>query len=181
MTTEPPKRCAGITEGHERITGQVKWYDATKGYGFIGREGENDVFVHITAIWSEDVFPRRPVLLAGETVEFYVAQSDKGVEAREVSLENGVAIPKRPIRRFFKRSNRRQHKAEVAAEGTTAEAPKEETKPTEDGQQPERKTYRRYRRNNRKNNKKTEAAAPVASEAAPAPAPVEVAAEPTQN
>ncbi|KAK8794783.1 hypothetical protein WA158_001764 [Blastocystis sp. Blastoise] len=155
MEGEAPKRCSGITEGHERVTGQVKWYDTTKGFGFIGRENEKDTFVHISAIWSEDTFPRRPVLLPNETVEFYVADTPKGNEAREVSLVGGVIVPKRSIHRFFRRNNQEENPTE-----NNGEAPAE-------GEKPRRRFYRRnnnYRRNYRKNNNETAPAAEVPAE-----------------
>lgn len=66
----------------ERITGTVKWFNATKGYGFIGRDdNEADVFVHFSAIQMEGY--RR--LKEGEKVEFTVEDGPKGVQAAAVT------------------------------------------------------------------------------------------------
>ena len=64
----------------ERITGTVKWFNGTKGYGFIVREGGKDVFVHYSAIQSGGF--RK--LEEGQTVEFSVEDSDKGPQATNV-------------------------------------------------------------------------------------------------
>ena len=64
----------------ERITGTVKWFNARKGYGFIGREDGEDVFVHFTAIQTEGY--RR--LDEGQGVEFTIEEGPKGVQAAEV-------------------------------------------------------------------------------------------------
>ncbi|NJN99646.1 MAG: cold-shock protein [Anaerolineales bacterium] len=64
----------------ERITGTVKWFNTTKGYGFITREGGPDVFVHYSAIQS-DGFRN---LAEGDRVEFSVEQSSKGPQASNV-------------------------------------------------------------------------------------------------
>ncbi len=65
----------------ERIVGTVKWFNAAKGYGFIGREdGEDDVFVHFSAIQSEGY--RR--LNKGEKVEFTIEEGPKGLQAANV-------------------------------------------------------------------------------------------------
>ena len=62
-------------------TGKVKWFDPKKGYGFIiGDEGQ-DVFVHYTSILGEGF----RVLKDGETVDYELAESDKGFQARNVS------------------------------------------------------------------------------------------------
>ena len=64
----------------ERITGTVKWFNGSKGYGFIAREGGEDVFVHFSAIQS-DGFRN---LFEGQTVEFTVEQGPKGLQASNV-------------------------------------------------------------------------------------------------
>jgi cold shock protein len=64
----------------ERIFGTVKWFNAAKGYGFIGREGGDDVFVHFSSIQSDGY--RR--LEKGQQVEFSVEEGPKGLQAAKV-------------------------------------------------------------------------------------------------
>lgn len=64
----------------ERFTGTVKWFNASKGYGFIGREGGEDVFVHFSAIQMEG-YKR---LKEGQTVEFSIENGPKGLQAADV-------------------------------------------------------------------------------------------------
>ena len=64
----------------ERVVGRVKWFNATKGYGFIEREGEPDVFVHYTAIVGSGY----RTLDEGELVEFTIVQGQKGLQAADV-------------------------------------------------------------------------------------------------
>ena len=66
----------------DRITGTVKWFSAEKGFGFILREGDTDVFVHHSAIAEQGY----RTLEEGQKVEFSVQSSDKGVQAREVKI-----------------------------------------------------------------------------------------------
>ena len=65
---------------NERVTGTVKWFNGQKGYGFISRDGGEDVFVHYSAIQG-DGFRN---LEEGERVEFTVEQGRKGPSAAEV-------------------------------------------------------------------------------------------------
>ncbi|WKZ37263.1 MAG: cold-shock protein [Anaerolineales bacterium] len=64
----------------ERISGTVKWFNGSKGYGFLEREGGADVFVHFSAIQG-DGFKN---LEEGQKVEFIVEQGPKGPQASEV-------------------------------------------------------------------------------------------------
>ena len=62
-------------------TGKVKWFNDSKGFGFITREGgKPDVFVHHSAIVSEGFRS----LAEGEAVEFEVIQGPKGLQAANV-------------------------------------------------------------------------------------------------
>lgn len=60
--------------------GTVKWFNAEKGFGFIEIEGENDVFVHFSAINQEGY----KSLEEGQAVEFEVVEGDRGPQAANV-------------------------------------------------------------------------------------------------
>lgn len=60
--------------------GKVKWFNNAKGFGFIERDGEADVFVHHTAIQQEGF----RTLDQGEVVTFDVIEGPKGLQARNV-------------------------------------------------------------------------------------------------
>lgn len=66
----------------ERITGTVKWFNGSKGYGFLAREGGADVFVHFSAIQG-DGFKN---LEEGQKVEFTVEKGPKGPQATNVVI-----------------------------------------------------------------------------------------------
>jgi CspA family cold shock protein len=66
----------------ERIIGTVKWFNGGKGYGFIAREGGEDVFVHYSAIQSEGYRN----LTEGQQVEFSITQGPKGLQAEDVKV-----------------------------------------------------------------------------------------------
>ena len=62
-------------------TGRVKWFNNSKGYGFIEQEGDKDVFVHYSAIQEQGYRS----LNEGETVEFDLAKGPKGYQASNVA------------------------------------------------------------------------------------------------
>ncbi len=64
----------------ERITGTVKWFNGSKGYGFLAHEGGKDVFVHFSAIQGDGF----KSLEEGQKVEFTVEQGPKGPQAANV-------------------------------------------------------------------------------------------------
>ncbi len=61
-------------------SGKVKWFDPKKGYGFIVGEAGEDVFVHYTSIQGEGF----RALKDGETVDYELAEGDKGFQAKNV-------------------------------------------------------------------------------------------------
>jgi len=68
----------------ERIQGTVKWFNETKGFGFISREGGDDLFVHYSEIQADGFRS----LDEGARVEFEVTQGKKGLQASSVTLVN---------------------------------------------------------------------------------------------
>lgn len=68
-------------EGRE--SGEIKWFNSKKGYGFITRDQGDDVFVHYRDIEGGD----RHSLSDGQRVTFVVVQGDKGLQAEEVEVE----------------------------------------------------------------------------------------------
>jgi len=63
----------------ETIQGVVLWFHISRGYGFIGRDAAEDVFVHYSALEVAKA------LRSGQLVEFVLAQSSKGLQATKVS------------------------------------------------------------------------------------------------
>ena len=64
----------------DRVVGTVKWFNGTKGYGFLAREGGEDVFVHFSAIQGEGFRN----LVEGQKVEFTIEKGPKGLQAANV-------------------------------------------------------------------------------------------------
>jgi CspA family cold shock protein len=62
------------------MKGTVRWFNPTKGYGFIGRDDGPDIFVHYSAIVDEGY----KTLDEGDKVEFQIVQGPKGPQAAEV-------------------------------------------------------------------------------------------------
>lgn len=66
----------------DRVSGTVKWFNNSKGFGFIARESGDDVFVHFRAIRGEGY----KSLQEGQNVEFELHDGDKGLQAQEVDI-----------------------------------------------------------------------------------------------
>ena len=70
-----------VVENMSTVTGTVKWFNETKGYGFIAQEDGPDVFVHFSAIQGDGF----KTLTDGQKVEFTVTDGQKGPQAENVS------------------------------------------------------------------------------------------------
>ncbi len=77
-------RCLGRRRFKEETLAQgtVKWFSNEKGFGFIEREGGDDVFVHHSKITMDGY----RTLVEGQKVEFDVVQGDKGLQAENVHV-----------------------------------------------------------------------------------------------
>jgi CspA family cold shock protein len=72
---------ASCEEGSAVATGKVKWFNNSKGYGFIQQEDGTDIFVHFSAIQGEGY----KTLEEGQAVQFEITQGPKGLQAANVS------------------------------------------------------------------------------------------------
>ena len=72
----------------DRVLGTVKWFNGTKGFGFIEREGGPDVFVHFSAIKGEGF----KNLQEGQKVEFTIEKGVKGLQASDVLVIDGISF-----------------------------------------------------------------------------------------
>jgi CspA family cold shock protein len=87
-TTSPALHKHARHSAHEalpstgREIGTVKWFNTSKGFGFISRDQGDDIFVHFRAIRGEG----HRVLVEGQRVEFSVIQKDKGLQAEDVTV-----------------------------------------------------------------------------------------------
>lgn len=77
---KPQKSSSPKSTGGKREEGEVKWFNVSKGFGFISRENGEEIFVHFRSILGEG----RRSLRDGQKVSFVVADSDKGLQAEEV-------------------------------------------------------------------------------------------------
>ncbi len=71
-----------VDENDDREQGTVKWFNVSKGFGFITRGEDDDVFVHFRNIRGRG----HRSLAEGQKVRFYVRESDKGLQAEDVSI-----------------------------------------------------------------------------------------------
>ena len=83
-------------EGMVRLTGTMKWFDATRGFGFlVSDEAEGDILVHFSVLKEQD----RRSLPEGAVVECLVAEQERGLQARRVlSIDLSNAVVPEPQR-----------------------------------------------------------------------------------
>jgi CspA family cold shock protein len=65
----------------KRTTGVVRWFDGSKGYGYIDADDGEDVFVHYRDILGQEI----PFLSEGERVTFFLEQTIRGPQATDVT------------------------------------------------------------------------------------------------
>ncbi len=80
--SKPARKATKKTSSAKKETGSVKWFSASKGFGFITRDAGDDIFVHFRSILGKG----HRILQEGQRVEFIVTDGSKGLQAEEVSM-----------------------------------------------------------------------------------------------
>lgn len=83
--TAAPEQTDSSTSNLDKEMGSVKWFSASKGFGFITRDNGEDIFVHFRSIMGKG----HRILREGQRVEFAVTEGTKGLQAEEVSAIKG--------------------------------------------------------------------------------------------
>lgn len=94
---EPAHAVAGVEDDDSlRLTGVMKWFDATRGFGFlVSEQAAGDILVHFSVLKEHD----RRSLPEGAIVECLVAEQDRGLQARRIlSIDLSHAVAPAPIR-----------------------------------------------------------------------------------
>jgi CspA family cold shock protein len=78
---QSPRKVAHVVASSGKETGSVKWFSASKGFGFITRDNGEDIFVHFRSISGDG----HRVLREGQRVEFAVTEGSKGLQAENVA------------------------------------------------------------------------------------------------
>ena len=80
---KPPKTAPNVSNSdNSRESGTVKWFNTSKGFGFITRDAGDDVFVHFRSIRGQG----HKTLFEGQRVEFNITEGDKGLQAEDVAI-----------------------------------------------------------------------------------------------
>lgn len=80
---KPVKTAQNVSNSdNSRESGTVKWFNTSKGFGFITRDAGDDVFVHFRSIRGQG----HRTLFEGQRVEFNITEGDKGLQAEDVAI-----------------------------------------------------------------------------------------------
>ena len=107
LTGEPPVSTADVLPEGQHCTGRVKWFDATRGFGFlISDDCEGDILLHFSVLKEHG----RRSLPEGATVECIAAHQDRGFQARKIlsiDLSTALPMPARPVHASGERADRK--------------------------------------------------------------------------
>jgi CspA family cold shock protein len=107
LTGEPPVSTDDVLPEGQHCTGRVKWFDATRGFGFlISDDCEGDILLHFSVLKEHG----RRSLPEGATVECIAAHQDRGFQARKilsVDLSTALPMPARPVHASGERADRK--------------------------------------------------------------------------
>jgi cold shock protein len=107
LTGGPPAAADDDVPEGQHCTGRVKWFDATRGFGFlISEDCEGDVLIHFSVLKEHG----RRSLPEGATVECIAAHQDRGFQARKIlsiDLSTALPMPARPVHASGERADRK--------------------------------------------------------------------------